>query len=293
MELGATYCAPAGSGVDDRDPLRDYYLSTQLGRAYLIVLQDGGPNIIDDISTRSCDVAQEITRAGENTDIVLEKFRELISLNTTSIEAAKIGHSIFPMDPPKTDKREEDLAMAIILNRDEKSSNTDDSVRYLMVRRPKEGLLAGQWEFPNVCVQIRKKSNKKKAEKTASAKEPNRVDRDCALTKFLLQDLFLDYPNSEIVTALSNLSRKSEKIPLEHIFSHVKHYMWMEVGDLINVTIGDNDIEWVSPSGREVRWMTKNDMKKVGITSGVKKVLQSVEKSLTNSSKLKTRKQQK
>ena len=52
MELGATYCAPAGSGVDDRDPLRDYYLSTQLGRAYLIVLQDGNSNIIDEISTR-------------------------------------------------------------------------------------------------------------------------------------------------------------------------------------------------------------------------------------------------
>ena len=34
MELGATYCAPSGTGVDPRDPLREHYRSTQLGRAY-------------------------------------------------------------------------------------------------------------------------------------------------------------------------------------------------------------------------------------------------------------------
>ena len=32
MELGATLCAPGGSGVDVRDPLRDMYLSVEIGR---------------------------------------------------------------------------------------------------------------------------------------------------------------------------------------------------------------------------------------------------------------------
>ena len=32
MELGATYCAPSGTGMEDGDPLRDYYWSTRLGR---------------------------------------------------------------------------------------------------------------------------------------------------------------------------------------------------------------------------------------------------------------------
>ena len=31
MELGATYCAPNGSGIDDRDPLKEFYRSTRIG----------------------------------------------------------------------------------------------------------------------------------------------------------------------------------------------------------------------------------------------------------------------
>ena len=32
MELGATLCAPGGSGTDARDPLAPYYRTVQLGR---------------------------------------------------------------------------------------------------------------------------------------------------------------------------------------------------------------------------------------------------------------------
>jgi adenine-specific DNA glycosylase len=305
MELGATYCAPAGSGIDDRDPLRDYYLSTQLGRAYLAVVQDGGSELIDDLcspppsaTTPTKTKAESKKKCCEICDsdgihIVFERFRATIASNVTTMEeAARIGHSTFPTDPPKKDKREEDLAMAVLLNRSKKcdDADPDDSVRYLMVRRPREGLLAGQWEFPNVCVRIRKKNNKKKTDPPTTTKGPKKAERDQALTKFLLQELFLDHPNDEVATAVSNLSRQAETKPLEHIFSHVKHYMWVEVGDLIDIHLGDDDLEWVTASGKEVRWMNKYDMKKVGITSGVKKVLQSVEKSSSSISKSKPKK---
>ena len=300
MELGATYCAPAGSGIDERDPLRDYYLSTQLGRAYLAVLQDAGSNGCDDIFSPA--TQPKSTKAGSKEEscelcdpdgihIVQERFRESITSNSTTMEeAARVGHSAFPTDPPKTEKREEDLAMAVIRNRSE-TGDSDDSIRYLMVRRPKEGLLAGQWEFPNVCVQIRKKNQKKTDPSTS--KIPRKADRGRALTKFLLQELFLDDANDEIPSVVSNLSRRVEKEPLEHIFSHVKHYMWVEVGDLTGVNLGDDDLEWATPSGKEMRWMNKHDMKKVGITSGVKKVLQSVEKSSISTFKSKAKKQRK
>jgi A/G-specific adenine glycosylase len=302
MELGATYCAPAGSGIDDRDPLRDYYLSTQLGRAYLAALKDGGS---DDICGDECSSLPSGTKRLTTTSvrgrekccelcdpdgihIVLERFRRSISLNSTTMdEAARIGHSAFPTDPPKTEKREEDLAMAVLMTSCSKkgdTANPNDSFRYLMVKRPKEGLLAGQWEFPNVCIQVRKKSKKEK-NPTNNTKGPKKAERNRALTKFLLEELFLDHPNDEMPTAVSNQSRRAEKEPLEHVFSHVKHYMWVEFGDLIDVHLEDDDLEWVSPSGKEVRWMNKRDMKKVGITSGVKKVLQSVEKSLSGVSK--------
>ena len=288
MELGATYCAPAGSGIDDRDPLRDYYLSTQLGRAYLSALHDGGPDPRDEIienTKKRCELCDP-----DGTQIVLEKLRESINADgTTMEEAARIGHSVFPLDPPKTDKREEDLAMGVLRNRSENlEGSTNDSIRYLMVKRPKDGLLASQWEFPNVCVQIRKKNKNKKTDLSPG---PKKTERDRALTEFLLQDLFLDYQNDQVATAVSNLQRRAEKEPMEHIFSHVKHYMWVEVGDLSAVTLGENDLEWVTPSGREVRWMNKEDMQKVGITSGVKKVLQAVEKLSNSASTRKPKKQ--
>lgn len=288
MELGATYCAPAGSGIDDRDPLRDYYLSTKLGRGYLEALQDDGgigiflenngqgKNTKAGKRKKSCEFCDP-----DGIQMILDQFRESIFLNsTTSDEAAKIGHSAFPTDPPKTEKREEDLALAVLFNRTEKkNAKANDSIRYLMVRRPKQGLLAGQWEFPNVCVQTRKKNSKKKSDAvTTTAKGPKKAERNKALSKFLLEDLLSDHPNDGLATAVSGVSRRANKDPIEHIFSHVKHYMWVEVGDLIDMDIGDDNFAWMTSSGREVRWMNKRDMKEVGITSGVKKVLQAVEK---------------
>ena len=41
MELGATLCAPGGSGVDPRDPLRAYYASTAIGRDVYAALTAG------------------------------------------------------------------------------------------------------------------------------------------------------------------------------------------------------------------------------------------------------------
>jgi len=41
MELGATLCAPGGSGVDPRDPLRAYYASTAIGRDVYAALMSG------------------------------------------------------------------------------------------------------------------------------------------------------------------------------------------------------------------------------------------------------------
>ena len=283
MELGATYCAPAGSGIDERDPLKDYYLSTQLGRAYLEVLQQD----------QLCDVLPKPSKTNKEScevcdangiEIVLEKFQQEIAASATTMEeAARIGHAAFPTDPPKTEKREEDLAMAVL-----RSRPRTGSMRYLMVKRTKEGLLAGQWEFPNVCVQIRKK--KKGA---ASEKGPGKAQRDRALTKFLLEELLLEYANDQIPTEVSNLSRTVNKEPLEHIFSHVKHHMWVEMGDLVDVNLEDKDLEWTTPSGKEVRWMDKDDMKKVGITSGVKKVLQFVEKASSGVAQPKTKKRKK
>mmetsp|Transcript_10452 Transcript_10452/g.16690 ORF Transcript_10452/g.16690 Transcript_10452/m.16690 type:complete len:320 (+) Transcript_10452:1-960(+) len=267
MELGATYCAPNGSGIDNRDPLKEYYQSTKLGRAFLGCLKEGSiENGLEDLMALSPSNGKQCCGLcdANGIDMILEQFLESISLNSTTEEAAQCGHSCFPTDPPKTAKREEDLAMAVISMK-QKTNAADGPVRYLMVKRPKEGLLAGQWEFPNVCVQVR--NNKNKLEKS-----PTKMQRKRSLTKFLFEDLFFDPPDENIANAVSELPRVANDEPTEHIFSHVKHIMWIEVGHLCH-GFDSFTTTWTSCSGKQVRWMSEDDMKEVGVTSGVKKVL--------------------
>ena len=60
--------------------------------------------------------------------------------------------------------------------------------------------------------------------------------------------------------------------------------MWVEHAAVASSAVvdggGDDDQEgvlaWVTADGREVRWMNEQEMKQVGVTSGVKKVLKAV-----------------
>lgn len=287
MELGATYCAPSGTGVDDRDPLRDYYLSTKLGRAVLLRTMKARNNtdvlelLASPLPEDSCPLCDPDARV-----IVLQQLQERITRNMTMEEAAKVGHTVLPIDPPKMDKREEDLAMAVISIVDDSDDNSVSSRRYLMVKRPSTGLLAGQWEFPNVCVQTRNGkggNNKKKSRdetETTSSAPPTKASRKRALSTLLKDDLFGNYTDEEIVGCISDLARTVATEPLEHIFSHVRHFMWLESGILSvqSSTVHKEalSLEWTSVSGRKVRWMHSDDMKAVGITSGVTKVLKAV-----------------
>ena len=299
MELGATYCAPQGSGIDDRDPLKDYYMSTKLARAYhsLDVKQQKDAmirsiNSNDNGKKKYCALCQP-----DGIEFVLKGFQDQIasSINTTSDEAARIGHTIFPLDPPKGKKREEDLAVAVISNIKNRSDDDDNDgdILWLLVKRPSNGLLAGQWEFPSVCVATR--DDKKK---TGS---PPGIQKRRKVMDVYLQDLFdEDFDNVISKITASAKTKDNNRIsldstkPLEHIFSHIKHYMWVETCET------DMDLkvlEWTATilpkddtsssskkkknsastaEKKEVRWMTEKDMKDVGITSGVKKILKAV-----------------
>eukprot|EP00980_Cylindrotheca_fusiformis_P014487 scaffold3875_cov123-Cylindrotheca_fusiformis.AAC.7 len=248
MELGATYCAPSGTGIDPRDPLKDYYLSTKLGKAYV------------DSSTARTNTTAAMGSGCAICDVsgvqtVLEAFAsgiEATGSGTPSMtleDAAKLGHATFPLNPPKTKKREEDLAVAAIANTYKKET------WWLLVKRPPKGLLAGQWEFPNVCLQTRTPRSKKPTPKQISAE----------MTRYLNglgEDWIATLDRSFIATA-----------PLEHIFSHIKHIMWI-ASCTSHVEL--DRLEWSNSNDQEVRWMREKDMKEVGITSGVQKILKAV-----------------
>lgn len=255
MELGATYCAPSGSGIDPRDPLKDYYYSTRLAKAYLNIRQSDSKELSQLSVAESC-ACPLCDSSGIR--VVLDELEARIQEEMTHEDAMKEGHSIFPLDPPKSKRREEDLAVAVI------SNIHDGDTWWLLVRRPAKGLLAGQWEFPSVCVETRQEGETKPP-------TPGVAKRRMALTQYLETIM----TNGEQHWWKTQSTRKPvAPAPLEHIFSHIKHVMWLET---MTMVVDLSTTQWKSEDGREVRWMRESDMQEVGITSGVHKVLKAVQ----------------
>jgi len=205
--------------------------------------------------------------------------------NTENVSASSIGHGAFPLVNPKKPKREEVLAVSVLTH----PVGTD--MKWLMVRRPGNGLLAGQWEFPTVCLwssePVGSSKGTKNAEKSSSTLKDGvpfiaTSERTKALDD-LLRSITLDARNGLNCLPEPNwlvaprLAINEE--PLEHIFSHVRHVIWIDYHEL---RAGNDELidgHWSITDGREVKWMSEKDMDKVGITSCVKKILTLVKKS--------------
>jgi A/G-specific adenine glycosylase len=270
MELGATLCAPSGTGLDERDPLRKFYLSTKLmssyGEEYKRCKLSGNSSF----PSHDALVAAERTKkrcclCAENKLLVLEEIIESCKKGED-----KLSHGPFPLPPPKTSKTEEVLAVAVL-----KMQLDDGEAMWLLVKRPKSGLLAGQWEFPSVCVwsSATDEEHKGKERKRKIIEVPfiNEQSRSIALTKYLSN-------LTEDCHWMKNISqgrqRNKSLQPIEHVFSHIRHTMWIE--HQIIFKNQSNTTQWTSSCGKELRWMSQDDMDEVGVTSGVKKILNSV-----------------
>ena len=261
MELGATYCSPSGTGIDPRDPLKDFYFSTRISKGYYSLMQQGEDlTRLATLEKSSCPICDQ---SGVQT--VLTKLEERIRADMSVEEAMREGNAIFPLDPPKKNRREDDLAVGVI------TTTYDDELWWLLIRRPAKGLLAGQWEFPSVCIETRqggKTATREEVQtetRASASKEPHK-----ALTEYLETIV----QNGEQAWSVAELSMTVvNSAPLEHIFSHVKHSMWLETAS-IQTSLSVKD--WVTDEGKEVRWMRERDMKKVGITAGVKKIMNAI-----------------
>ena len=271
MELGATYCAPSGSGVDKNDPLHKFYLSTKLGREiadaakhpdsvreFARIAQrkhncklcgpDGISNVYSELSMKIC---EEIEK--NNTEGKTEMY----------LRASMAAHAAFPTKPPKKAKREDVRAVAVL-----EFVTNETEKKWLMVRRPSTGLLAGQWEFPSHCV----------ASEKGKVKTVNKSVRSNAINE-LLHEIIIG-SELENITGLEPLKARTHvKEPVNHIFSHVRHTSWIEFQQ-VESTLDDNIFcqRWKSTTGKEVSLMSEKDMRDVGITAEVKKILSSVYK---------------
>jgi A/G-specific adenine glycosylase len=287
MELGATYCAPSGTGVEDGDPLKDYYWSTRLGREVARAAACTDTNTsLDELlkaslaETESCPVCAPsgVAEALELlSNAVAEELETTTPGESLEMAASKCGHGVFPLAPPKMAKREEVLAVAVMSY---EMATTGGKKAWLLVRRPKNGLLAGQWEFPNTCVWTSEPASSlsKKGKRKDMSKEVPVIST--SLRRKALNSLLKEVTSDADGSLLHDLSAckrsNTGEEPVEHIFSHVRHTMWIEHASLSVQDIGQT--EWVDSKNREVRWMFESDMQKVGVTSGVKKVLTAVKK---------------
>jgi A/G-specific adenine glycosylase len=263
MELGATYCAPSGTGMEKQDPLQEWYQSTKLGAAFGTEQARIAKHGLEQFT-----VEDYISFVGKNRNvcplcdlngisIVLNDMQDRYNAATTTptnMDCSTFGHASIPIVPPKTSKREEVLAVLAISCGD----------RWLFVKRPKRGLLAGQWEFPSVCVwdSANQATLKRKAGDKRTVVEALVPVVDTQVRSQALDDVMCEFGMITHRTALPSAE--------VHVFSHVRHTMWIEFGPVKEVS----DI--ASWHGRAVRWMTADDMVKVGVTSGVRKILNAV-----------------
>eukprot|EP00934_Nitzschia_sp_Nitz4_P002481 Nitzschia sp. Nitz4//scaffold174_size87051//25959//27506//NITZ4_005104-RA/size87051-processed-gene-0.57-mRNA-1//1//CDS//3329538857//2471//frame0 len=290
MELGATYCAPSGTGVHPQDPLRSFYLSTRLGQAFW----EGASQLSNEqkLAKTGCVLCAE-----HGVTSILDQWQEQINNTMDDPAAARtMGHRAFPLDPPKLKKREEQLlvlALAKQVGKDEPDTITSsidgaskkrgrdetNATRWLLVKRPSKGLLAGQWEFPNICLESKMESKPGSSKK--SEYPPPTIKQRKEQAKRLLETVFDSSPcdtnqlwKEELLPNFPSQRNppSDNNMPLEHIFSHVKHIMWVETHTL-SAKPPLEVLEWTTTQGQEARWMTRSDMDQVGITSGVHKVL--------------------
>lgn len=286
MELGATYCCPSGSGVDEGDPLSEYYVSCQLGLAIGQATDNRSNTDRSRIDSLLAPKSSARTKPGSQCRLcdpngVSDAYFDIIERINTGVSAgskgkgsgkqhiyASAGHASLPTPPPKKNKREEVIAVAVVSSR--LSSDTGDRC-WLLVRRLSEGLLAGQWEFPSVCVWNSVEQETKKGKNGVISVPFIDADVRSDALDACLSNMF---PSDER-ESLFGLNKRIQMndAPVVHMFSHVCHTMWVEHVDLGDVEKFSTPLKRWEANGREIGWMTEDDMKTVGITSGVRKVL--------------------
>lgn len=93
----------------------------------------------------------------------------------------------------------------------------------------------------------------------------------------LLGDIFTDSTQAKLAPRSAfQQKRISHTNTAEHIFSHIRHTLWIESKEIMIADYAEMPCNWTDAKGRQVRWMNKDEMDQVGITSEVKKILKAV-----------------
>ncbi|KAK4847097.1 hypothetical protein QYF36_025504 [Acer negundo] len=164
----------------------------------------------------------------------------------------------YPIKVEKT-KQRHDISAACVVEilggQDGSEINQHDS-RFLLVKRPDEGLLAGLWEFPSVMLDEEVNLTRR------------RKETDC----FLKKSFSLDSKKN------CNIVSREDVGEFVHIFSHIRLKVYVELL-VLRLKGGMND--WLEKQNKgTMAWKCVDNeaLSNMGLTSGVRKVYTMVEK---------------
>ena len=186
----------------------------------------------------------------------------------TALQAEKEKKGVLVTDYPtkteKAEKREESVAVAVVKIIPTGTKPSDKkSGKYLLVKRPQGGLLAGLWEFPLQSVDGEAKGSDRRRAMNTLLKEL--LGDKAELTTVKKDEGATSAGKAGEGVSLQAIERKSVG-EVVHVFSHIR--MTMHVESLIL----EGAVPAVVESGSEVQWLTEEELGAKGLTSGVKKV---------------------
>lgn len=200
--------------------------------------------------------------------------REWCSAHTAEKEGTCLVTD-YPTKVEKAEKREESVAVAVVKILPEGMKLSEKGAgKYLLVKRPPGGLLAGLWEFPLQPV-----------EADASSSKRQEVINDF-LTGVVGEDILAE----QLPTGESTFSAAAAAAPsagslrvverkyvgeVVHVFSHIRMTMHVEAVTLqgaIPEAVVQGEEETNKGTASEVQWLSDEDLGAKGLSSGVKKV---------------------
>lgn len=215
MELGARVCTPKGplcSQCPVQSHCRSYYKVhvKQEQNAKKLLGKLDMPDIEDCVNSGAC------------------------SLCPSEPWDDQLGVQNFPRKPAKKSPRAERTLTCVVTRPGEEGVE-----EYLLVQRPKKGLLAGLWEFPSLLLQ---ENNTEGKQKRVLCDEVNRILRSC-LNEHLLQYV------GEVV----------------HIFSHI-HQTYV----VYSLRLKERN---VTPEMTTEQWLTRSGLQEAAVSTGLKKIV--------------------
>lgn len=188
----------------------------------------------------------------------------------------------FPYKIEKTKPKEYLFSVGVISRALSTNSGREDWY-FLFIRRPDNGLLARQWEFPSVILPPHTDSQKSRDE-GAEVMLPEVSDESLwgPLLVFLEEDVGLSLSKD----GATSTPMQGPKEPIVHVFSHQRHTMFLTMRHMVSETHFDGSTAWTSHCSqkREVKWMTLKEVENLGVTTGVKKIIAAIRKTATSTS---------